>query len=195
MDKVLLKISDWYCALLLKHNKINKEDCSNKDFVFRTNLYNTIVFVAFCLVGVLTWHFFEMVTLFLVFNILRDKCNGIHSYGNLEFCFIFSALLFVALCFTCGLNFPYKIISFPCIIYTFLKAPYVNEGYEEKKIDDDINKFDYLFLALLFWFLSFSPLGQNISNAINIAIIVTAIFMSKTVEKIFFGIRGLFYKL
>ena len=95
--------------------------------------------------------------------------------------------------FLCDFNFPYYIISPFSIIFTYIKSPYINEGYEQKQVEDDIKKVDYLILAILFWILSFAPIGDNMSNAINIAIISVSLFMSKKVEKLFFGIKGLLH--
>lgn len=195
MDKLLLKIADWHNKLMRKKNKINDENYSIKDYIFRTNLYNIIVSILFCVVGSFIGCFFEMSTLFLVFNVLRDKSNGIHSYGNLNFCVITSLIIFLLGCFFCNLNFPYQIISPFAIIYTFIKTPYINEGYDEEIEEKEILKFDYIILAILFWFLSFSNLDYKIKNAINISIILDAIFMSKKIAKIFFKVRKIFYKL
>lgn len=193
MDKLLIKIADVYNNYRFKHNKINSGNYSDKDYTFRANLYNIIVFISFCLFGTLIGHFFEMIMLFLVFNVLRDKSNGIHSYGSLSFCFVFSLVLFFITCFLCDFNFPYYIISPFSIIFTYIKSPYINEGYEQKQVEDDIKKVDYLILAILFWILSFAPIEDNMNNAINIAIISVSLFMSKKVEKLFFGIKGLLH--
>lgn len=58
MDKLLIKIADIYNNYRFKYNKINSENYSDKDYTFRANLYNIIVFISFCLFGALIGHFF-----------------------------------------------------------------------------------------------------------------------------------------
>lgn len=194
IDKFLFLLADWHNEILRKRGVITEENYSDKDYVFRSNIWNAFTLLVFILLGLILNILPEISVLFITFNVLRDKCGGWHSYGNLTYCFISSTMIFVAASFICRYikigNIFLIIISVICMIYTFIKTPIMIE--EEKYQDDWQFKFDYLVLATAFIFAGYF---SGYLNCVCVSIILTAFYMSKTCERINMKIRGVVFGL
>ena len=194
IDKFLFLLADWHNEILRKRGIITEENYSDKDYVFRSNIWNVFTLLVFILLGLILNILPEISVLFITFNVLRDKCGGWHSYGNLTYCFISSTMIFIAASFVCRYikigNIFLIIISVICMIYTFIKTPIMIE--EEKYQDDWQFKFDYLVLATAF---IFSGYFSGYLNCVCVSIILTAFYMSKTCERINIKIRGVVFGL
>lgn len=194
IDKFLFLLADWHNEILRKRGVITEENYSDKDYVFRSNIWNVFTLLVFILLGLILNILPEISVLFITFNVLRDKCGGWHSYGNLTYCFISSTMIFIAASFVCRYikigNIFLIIISVICMIYTFIKTPIMIE--EEKYQDDWQFKFDYLVLATAFIFAGYF---SGYLNCVCVSIILTAFYMSKTCERINMKIRGVVFGL
>lgn len=194
IDKFLFLLADWHNEILRKRGIITEENYSDKDYVFRSNIWNVFTLLVFILLGLILNILPEISVLFITFNVLRDKCGGWHSYGNLTYCFISSTMIFIAASFVCRYikigNIFLIIISVICMIYTFIKTPIMIE--EEKYQDDWQFKFDYLVLVTAFIFAGYF---SGYLNCVCVSIILTAFYMSKTCERINMKIRGVVFGL
>lgn len=194
IDKFLFLLADWHNEILRKRGVITEENYSDKDYIFRSNIWNVFTLLVFILLGLILNILPEISVLFITFNVLRDKCGGWHSYGNLTYCFISSTMIFIAASFVCRYikigNIFLIIISVICMIYTFIKTPIMIE--EEKYQDDWQFKFDYLVLATAFIFAGYF---SGYLNCVCVSIILTAFYMSKTCERINMKIRGVVFGL
>lgn len=194
IDKFLFLLADWHNEILRKRGVITEENYSDKDYVFRSNIWNVFTLLVFILLGLILNILPEISVLFITFNVLRDKCGGWHSYGNLTYCFISSTMIFIAASFVCRYikigNIFLIIISVICMIYTFIKTPIMIE--EEKYQDDWQFKFDYLVLATAFIFAGYF---SGYLNCVCVSIILTAFYMSKICKKINMKIRGVVFGL
>lgn len=194
IDKFLFLLADWHNEILRKRGVITEENYSDKDYVFRSNIWNVFTLLVFILLGLILNILPEISVLFITFNVLRDKCGGWHSYGNLTYCFISSTMIFIAASFICRYikigNIFLIIISVICMIYTFIKTPIMIE--EEKYQDDWQFKFDYLVLATAFIFAGYF---SGYLNCVCVSIILTAFYMSKICKKINMKIRGVVFGL
>lgn len=194
IDKFLFLLADWHNEILRKRGVITEENYSDKDYVFRSNIWNVFTLLVFIFLGLILNILPEISVLFITFNVLRDKCGGWHSYGNLTYCFISSTMIFIAASFVCRYikigNIFLIIISVICMIYTFIKTPIMIE--EEKYQDDWQFKFDYLVLATAFIFAGYF---SGYLNCVCVSIILTAFYMSKTCERINIKIRGVVFGL
>ena len=194
IDKFLFLLADWHNEILRKRGIITEENYSDKDYVFRSNIWNVFTLLVFILLGLILNILPEISVLFITFNVLRDKCGGWHSYGNLTYCFISSTMIFIAASFVCRYikigNIFLIIISVICMIYTFIKTPIMIE--EEKYQDDWQFKFDYLVLATAFIFAGYF---SGYLNCVCVSIILTAFYMSKICKKINMKIRGVVFGL
>lgn len=192
IDKFLFLLADWHNEILRKRGIITEENYSDKDYVFRSNIWNVFTLLVFILLGLILNILPEISVLFITFNVLRDKCGGWHSYGNLTYCFISSTMIFIAASFVCRYikigNIFLIIISVICMIYTFIKTPIMIE--EEKYQDDWQFKFDYLVLATAFIFAGYF---SGYLNCVCVSIILTAFYMSKICKKINMKIRGVVF--
>ena len=194
IDKFLFLLADWHNEILRKRGVITEENYSDKDYVFRSNIWNVFTLLVFILLGLILNILPEISVLFITFNVLRDKCGGWHSYGNLTYCFISSTMIFIAASFVCRYikigNIFLIIISVICMIYTFIKTPIMIE--EEKYQDDWQFKFDYLVLATAFIFAGYF---SGYLSCVCVSIILTAFYMSKICKKINMKIRGVVFGL
>lgn len=185
-------MADKHNDMLKRKGIINEENYSEKDYIFRCNFWNIFVSTFIILIGALLGALTEILWLFLVFNVLREKCGGWHSYGNLTYCFVSSTIIFEALALFCK-NFSSYIfifIAIASIVYTFCKAPKFN-SQEEMYQDKWQFKFDYLILSVLLLAVSI-PAGQHMCS--SCAIILCAFYMSDFCEKINIFIRGKIFK-
>lgn len=192
IDKFLFKISDWHNEILRKKGILNDENYSDIDYIFRSNFWNLFVFLVFFMIGLAIDILPEIMWLFVSFNVLRDKCGGWHSYGNLTYCFISSTIIFLLLAIFCknfnGLGIYLVPISVFFIIYTFIKAPIMQK--EEMYQDKWQFKFDYLILSICFVLASYYS-GYLICCCCSI--IICGLYMSKTFEKINLFVRGIIF--
>lgn len=188
MDWILFKIADWHNNIMRKIGKINDENYSEKDAIFRGNLYNIIVTALFLIIGYLSGCFWEMTFMFSAFNIIREHSGGWHSYGNLDFCMVFSILIFsiglVVATFTKSLFWIWFGLSVISIIYIFKKTPYINDFYETQPENIYEKKVDTLIICILFLLISLyiNCVGEySVAVSILIAIIYTACLMNDKV--------------
>lgn len=187
IDKFLYFVADKHNDMLRKKGIINDENYSEKDYVFRSNFWNIFVSFFIIILGAILGVLIEILWLFLVFNVIREKCGGWHSYGNLTYCFVSSTIIFELLALFCKNFSSYIFILFAAIsiVYTFFKAPKFN-SQEEMYQDRWQFKFDYLILAVLLLLVSI-PSGQYMCS--SCAIILCALYMSEYCEKINIFIR------
>lgn len=195
IDKILFSLADWHNEILRKHGIITKENYSDIDYIFRSNIWNFFTTLFTIIIGYAFGILPEISMLFLVFNVLRDKCGGWHSYGNLTYCFVSSTAIFIAISLFCeyilvNVNiFLLMAISFACIIYTFIKTPIMIE--EDKYQDDWQFKFDYLVLSIVFVVTGYF---SGYMNCVTSAIFLVALYMSNFCEKINIRIRRAIFK-
>lgn len=192
IDKFLYFIADIHNDVLRKKGIMNDSNYSDIDYVFRSNMWNILVSIFIISIGALIGTLFEVMWLFLVFNVLRERCGGWHSYGNLTYCFLSSTIIFEALSLFCK-NFNSYIFIFLAIVsivYTFFKTPkFCSE--EEMYQDKWQFKIDYLILSVLFLLASI-PSGYYMCS--SCAIILCALYMSEHCEKINIFVRSKIFK-
>lgn len=182
---MLIKIANWHNNILIKSGVINNENYSEKDFIFRTNLYNIISTIIVLSLGIVLNIFSEILVIFIVLNILRTQSGGYHSYGNLDYCLIISMILLTICSFIAKYysgSFIYlMILAMISIIYTFIKTPKINLKYET--LDKDIweYKIDFLLMSIWFFILSFF-LPKNLQNAVFLGITIISPFMNNGVN-------------
>ena len=197
IDRLLIKIADWHNNILRKKQIINNDNYSEKDFVFRTNLYNIISTFIIFILGLLFNIFSEILMIFIVINILRTKSGGYHSYGNLDFCLLISIIILIVCSFISkyysGDILLFIIFAVISMIYTFIKTPQINLEYEEFNEDIWEYKIDFLMISMWFFILSFF-LPQNLQMSIYLGIIIIAPFMSKRINIILNKIRSKIFK-
>lgn len=197
IDKLLIKIADWHNNILRKKRIINDKNYSEKDFVFRTNLYNIICTAITLLIGFLFNIFLEILMIFIVFNILRTKSGGYHSYGSLDFCLIISMILLIISAliskYYSGNVLPFIILTLISAIYTFIKTPKINLDYEDLNGDIWEYKIDFIIIAAWFFILSFF-LQKNLQLSIYLSIIIIAPFMNEKINVLLNKIRGKIFK-
>lgn len=192
IEKFLYFIADIHNDMLKKKGIMNDENYSDIDYVFRSNMWNILVSIFMISISAIIGTFFELIWLFLVFNVLREKCGGWHSYGNLTYCFLSSTIIFEALSLFCKNFNSYIFVVFAAlsIVYTFLKAPKFNS--EEEMYQDKWQfKVDYLVLSILFLLASI-PAGYYMCS--SCAIILCALYMSENCEKINVFVRSKIFK-
>lgn len=188
MDSFLLKIADWHNEILRKKGLINDKNYSDIDMIFRGNLYNLLVMTAFLTFSWAFGCFYEMLVMFLSFNIIRNFCGGWHSYGDLNFCLLVSYLVFsisISISLVAYSLYPFWIIlAIISMLYIFVKAPY---DQPEKEYMAYEAKFDSLMMTILFLLLSllFNNIGlHSCATCILFAIIFSALFMNKTICRV-----------
>lgn len=193
IDKFLFKLADWHNSILTKNGIMTSENYSDLDYIFRANMWNIIMFFTIVLAGIILNTFYEMCWLFISFNVIRDKCGGWHSHGNLTYCFITSVIIFSALSLICKfmswLSPITFVISIFCIVYTFLKAPKFASKEEMYQYEWQF-KFDYLILSVCFILIGFSA---NYGICVYLSIILCAIYMSEKCEKVNLKVRRIFF--
>lgn len=197
IDNFLFWIADWHNKVLRNRGLLNDENYSEKDVIFRGNLYNILTLIIFCLIGMVIKCLPEILISYLTFNILRNESGGYHSYGNLNYCLIISILLFCPLVLLAKyVRFNFIIIlilSVLSIIYTFIKTPYINLEYEKETKNIWERKIDYLIIVSSFFILSFF-LNSSLQTTIFFTIILIALLLNKKIIKFLSIIRILLYE-
>ena len=192
IDKLLFKISDYHNDILRKNGILNDDNYSNIDYIFRSNLWNIMIFFIFCILGILLDVIPEVIWLFISFNVLRDKCGGWHSYGNLTYCFFSSVIIFLTISILCKNFSSFYIYVLPFaiffIIFTFIKAPIMSK--DEMYQDKWQFKFDYLILSISFILAGYF---SGYLMCCCCSIIICGIYMSKTCEKINLFVRRIIF--
>lgn len=192
IDRLLIKIADWHNNILRKRKIINESNYSDKDFIFRSNLYNIISTIIILSLGVVLNIFSEILFIFIVLNILRNESGGYHSYGNLDFCLIISIISLIICSFISkyysGSFLYFMILAIISMIYTFIKTPKINLKYEN--LDKNIweYKINFLLIAIWFFILSFF-LPQNLQNCVFLSISIVALFMNDKINNFLNNLR------
>lgn len=195
IDKLLFKIADVRNDILRAKGTVTDENYSDMDYFFRANLWNVLTFIVFCFLGLIIKAPIQMLWIFFIFNILREKSGGWHSYGNLTYCLMTSTILFVSVAlfakFCVFLTPVVGAIALLSLGYIWMCSPVFDEN-EELYQDKSQYKVDSFILSTCAFLLGMTSPEYGISA--YCAIIMVALYMTEPVKRFNLYIRSKIFR-